>query len=428
MASEYGTPPDSSLADWPISYPDLEPFYEQAEWEVGVCGDHEASLAHWNRSRPFPMPPLEEGLQAAALRRGATALGWSVLRVPLLVNSVPRAGRPACVRCQHCVGFACPVDAKNGSHNTTLRAALDSGDATLLTEVVVETLESGANGRVRGVRYVDRSGSRHHATAEVIVCAAGAIETARLLLVSSSAQEPAGVGNNRDQVGRHLQGHAYAAAYGLMPDRVHDGMGPGVSIATMEHAHHNPGVIGGAMLADEFVVLPIAFWARNLPRGLPRWGLANKVFMRENYAKVMRIAGPVQEIPSPDARVTLDPDVRDRWGNPVAQLSGRTHPETLRTAAYVTERALEWLRASGAVQTWSSEVPLSLHAGQHQSGTCRMGQDPDSSVVDPLGRVHGHDNVYVADASVHVTNGSVNPVLTTMALAFRTAHQLVDAW
>ncbi|MDX3106101.1 GMC family oxidoreductase [Nonomuraea angiospora] len=428
MASTYGVPAGSSLADWPIGYDDLEPYYERAEWEIGVCGDHAAGSRHWRRARPYPMSPLPEGLQAAALRRGAAALGWDVLPVPLLINSVPYGGRAACTRCQHCVGFACPADAKNGSHNTVLSRALATGRARLQPEAVAERLECDPSGRVTGVRWVDRSGTRHVAEAEVVICAAGAIETARLLQNSPTRREPHGLGNNHDQVGRHLQGHAYAWALGEMDEPVHDGLGPGVSLATLDFVHHNDGVVGGAMLADEFTVLPLAFWARNLPPGLPRWGARNKQYMRDNYRRVMRVGGPVQEIPNPEARTRLDPHVRDRWGIPVARLSGATHPESLRTGDFIAGRAREWLLASGARRAWAARAPLTLHAGQHQSGTCRMGDDERTSVVDRWGRVHGHDNLYVADASVHVTNGGVNPVLTVMALAFRTAERLCADW
>jgi choline dehydrogenase-like flavoprotein len=428
MAGTYGVPAGSSLADWPIGYDDLAPHYERAEWEIGVCGDHAASSRHWTRAKAYPMPPLPEGLQARALRRGAAALGWDVLPVPLLINSVPYDERAACTRCQHCVGFACPVEAKNGSHNTVLRRALATGHARLRPEAVAERVMCDAAGRVTGVRWVDRSGARHVVEAEVVVCAAGAIETARLLQNSPTRREPYGLGNNHDQVGRHLQGHAYVWALAEMDEPVHDGRGPGVSVATLDFAHHNDGVIGGAMLADEFTVLPIAFWARNLPPDLPRWGAANKRYMRDNYRRVMRVGGPVQEIPSPHARTRLDRHVRDRWGIPVARLSGTTHPETLRTAAHLGERAREWLIAAGARRTWSGPVPLTLHGGQHQSGTCRMGDDERTSVVDRWGRVHGHDNLYVVDASAHVTNGGVNPVLTIMALAFRATERLCAEW
>jgi len=197
-----------------------------------------------------------------------------------------------------------------------------------------------------------------------------------------------------------------------------------VTTATVQFNHGNHGVIGGGMLADEFILLPIIFWARNLPPDLPRWGLANKQWMRENFTRVIRVTGPVQEIPSPDARVTLDPAVRDRWGIPVARLSGTTHPETVRTATFMQARTREWLQAAGATEIWGKPPRLRISGGQHQAGTCRMGDDPRTSVVDRNCRVHGYDNLYVADGSVHVTNGGFNPVLTIMALAFRTAEHV----
>ena len=131
----------------------------------------------------------------------------------------------------------------------------------------------------------------------------------------------------------------------------------------------------------------------------------------------------MQEITTP-GRVTLDPGVRDRWGIPVARLSGVVHPETVRTAEFMHARAHEWLRASGAIRTWGEPPRSAFQRGQHQAGTCRMGDDPQTSVVDCAGRVHGYDNLFVADGSVHATNGGFNPVLTIMALAFRTADHV----
>lgn len=424
MASIYGVPEGSSLADWPISYADLAPYYERAEWEVGVAGDSAKSAALWERERDFPMPPVSDGAQAKVLRRGGEKLGMNVMNVPLLINTTPYLGRPACTQCQHCVGFACPVDAKNGSQNTLIARALASGNCDLVTEAVVEQLDVDSTGRVIGVSYYDYEGQRHSVRADVVVVAGGAIETARLLLNSKSKHHPNGIGNQYDQVGRNLQGHYYPAAYGEMEDVVYDGQGPGVSVASCDFNHGNDGIIGGSMIADEFVVLPIIFWNRNLPPELPRWGAANKQYMRENFRHVMRVTGPVQEIPSADARVRVDPHVRDRWGIPVAQLSGTTHPETVRTAQFMLEQSKRWLAASGARRVWGNPPGLSLSGGQHQAGTCRMGDDPQSSVVDAHCRVHGHDNLFIADGAVHTTNGGFNPVLTIMALAFRTAEHI----
>jgi choline dehydrogenase-like flavoprotein len=427
MASAYGVPEGSSLADWPIGYAELAPYYERAEWELGVAGESAASAERWPRAKGYPMPPLPLNRQGAVLRRGANALGWPTLAVPLLINSVPYNGRPACVNCQHCVGFGCPVDAKNGTQNTMIARARATGRCDLITEAIVERVDT-AGGRVVGVTYFGRDDRRHSARAAVVVLAAGAIETARLLLNSSSPEHPNGLGNAHDLVGRNLQGHYYPGATALLPEPIHDGVGPGPTTAITRFNHGNPEVIGGGMIADEFIPLPIIFWARYLPPDLPRWGSASKRFMRENYSRVTRVMGPVQEIPSPEARVTLDPSVRDRWGIPVARLSGATHPETVRTAEFMQGRIKEWLLAAGAERVWGNSPRLGLSAGQHQAGTCRMGDDPCASVVDRWGRVHGHDNLYVADGSVHVTNGGFNPVLTILALAFRTADHIARSW
>ncbi|HEY8599548.1 MAG TPA: GMC family oxidoreductase [Thermomicrobiales bacterium] len=428
MASTYGVPEGSSLADWPLDYDELAPYYERAEWELGVSGNGAASANELPRERDYPMPPLPPTTQTRILRRGADALGWATTPVPLLINSVPHDGRDACIRCQHCVGFACPVDAKNGAQNTVIPRALATGNCELVTNAMVTRIATDGAGRASGVDYLDRDDMPQEARAEVVILAAGAVETARLLLNSATDREPTGIGNSSDQVGRHLQGHAYTGVNARFAEPVYDGLGPGVSIATLRFNHGNDGIIGGGMLADEFVILPIIFQQRYLPPNLPRWGAANKTFMREAYRYVTDVKGPIQEIPSRKGRVTVDPDVRDRYGLPVARFSGTTHPETIRTAQFIQDRAREWVEAAGAIETWSTPPRLQLFGGQHQAGTCRMGDDPRTSVVDRRCRVHGHDNLFVADGSPHVTNGGVNPVLTILALAYRTAEGILRAW
>jgi choline dehydrogenase-like flavoprotein len=214
----------------------------------------------------------------------------------------------------------------------------------------------------------------------------------------------------------------------LAQTSVFNGVGPGVTIATTQFNHNNPGIVGGGMLADDFIKPPIDFWYDSLPPDLPRWGLANKQFMRDNFTRVMHVRGPVQDIPNPDGRVTVDTTVRDKWGIPVARLSGTTHPATVDTAEFMRERGGEWLRASGCEKVWSTRPGLILSGRQHQAGTCRMGTDPKTSVTDEWGGVHGHDNLFVVDGSLHVTNGGFNPVLTIMALAFRSAEYIARAF
>jgi choline dehydrogenase-like flavoprotein len=232
------------------------------------------------------------------------------------------------------------VDAKNGTQNTMIAAALETGNCTLRAEVMVTQIRTNDGGRVTGLRYVDTAGQTTEVSAEVVILSCGAVETARLLLNSTTPQEPQGMGNASDQVGRHLQGHYYPGAAGIFEQEMWDGLGPGASVATCEFNHDNEGIIGGGMLADEDIVLPVIFWKRDHPSDVPRWGQAGKTFMRENYRRFSDVKGPVQEFPHPDGRVTIDPAVRDRYGLPVAHFSGTTHPETVRTAQFMRDRAV----------------------------------------------------------------------------------------
>lgn len=421
MATRYGVPAGSSLVDWPFSYETLAPYYERAEWEIGVAGPVDAH-SRWPRERGYPMPPVRRGRPGTVMQQGAEALGLATTTPPLLINTIPRDGRPACIGCGSCIGFPCPTDSKNGTHNTMLPRAVATGLCDVLPSATVVSVDTDSRGKVAGVTIVEESDGEYSTcvlTAKAVVLSAGAIETARLLLMSRSKRHPEGLGNVHGLVGRNLQGHLYPTAYGRFDDITYDPEGPGVSIATTDFNHGNDGIVGGGMLADDFIQLPISFWKAARPPGVPRWGRAAKDFMREGYRRVIAIRGPVHEIPQPNSQVTLAPHVRDKFGLPVAQLSGVVHEETLRTARYMYGKARKWLEAAGASEIWGAEPQYRLSAGQHQAGTCRMGDDPRTSVTDQWGRVWGHDNLFVADASLHPTNGGFNPVLTIMALAFR---------
>jgi choline dehydrogenase-like flavoprotein len=426
MATTYGVPPGSSLADWPIGYDDLEPFYERAEWEIGVAGTAGADKFAAPRKKVYPLPPIESNPERIVLERGAAVLGLNTFPTPLLINTIPYNGRPACGRCGMCVGFACPTDGKNGVQNTMVPRAVVTGRCTLITSAMVQRIHIDERDRATGVSFFVHDELKT-VTVGAVVCSAGAIESARLLLNSRTSRHPGGLGNDFDQVGRNLQGHIYNGAYGVMPDPIFDGRGPGVSIASTQFNHDNPGIIGGGLLTNEFIRIPAVFVKWAMPPWQPRWGVSAKKYVKENYRRTIRVQGPIQDIPNSNARVTLHPFVRDRWGIPVAHLTGTTHPESIRTSEFLRRRAEDWLTASGAKTVWSYPSQLGLSGGQHQAGTCRMGTDPCSSVTDSWGRVHGHENLFVMDASIHVTNGGFNPVLTIMALAFRNASHLAAA-
>ena len=424
MKSIYGCPAGSTLDDWPITYDDLEPFYEKAEWEMGVSGDVAPDPFHAPRRRGLPMPPLPPNREYEILKPAALRKGWHPFDIPMLRNSVPYNGRGPCMRCRWCVGFACEVNAKNGTQNTVIPTALATGLCELRTDAMAKEIVLDARGHATAVTYYNADNHLQTQPARLVVVSAGAIETARLLLNSKSRLHPNGLGNRYDWVGRNLQGHAYPRAVGLFDHDTYDDVGPGASIAICDFNHNNPGLRGGAMLANEFIRLPIQFTGMT-PPDTPRWGRANKDYMRQFYRRSIAVMGPVQEMPVFEARAQLDPRVKDFWGIPVARLSGGRHPHSVEVARAVVVKAAEWLEAAGAIRIWTSVPGMELSGGQHQAGTCRMGNDPRTSVVDRNCRIHDADNIYLADASVHVTNGGFNPALTILANAYRVAAAIV---
>ncbi|MCE0538170.1 GMC oxidoreductase [Kineosporia rhizophila] len=429
MASTYGVPEGSALKDWPISYEDLEPYYERAEWEIGVSGGPHDGRWAGPRARELPMPALSSGSRRERLAQAAESLGFGTVPVPLLINSRPYLGRRACSQCNLCIGFSCPDDAKNGSQNTMLTRAFATGRAQIVLGTRASQLLTDVHGRVVGatlVGEVDGVVWRRDIHAAEIVVSAGAVESARLLLNSRSDREPDGIGNNNDLVGRHLQGHVYGGALGLFEDVVEDLIGPGPSIATTDYRHHNGDIVGGGIIADEFVATPAnTYWYLVSAGFIPRTGPASKEGMRRYVRRSLRLMGPVQEMTSAESRVRVDENVRDPFGVPVARFSGSIHPEDLRARDFTSRTSGTWLRAAGAVNVAEfGGARKGPSGGQHQAGTLRMGSDPSNSVVDEYGRVWGHENLRIMDGSVHVTNGGVNPVLTIFATALRSVEQM----
>ena len=430
MKTTYGHVEDSTLEDWPISYEDLEPCYEKAEWEIGVAGDDSQSPFAPPRKRPQPMPPFPHNKEARMLEAAAWRLGWHPYPIPMLRNSIPYGGRPKCYRMRTCCGFACPVNAKCGTHNTVIPVALASGNCELRTHCQVSEILVNDSGKITGVSYFDERKIKQTQTADIVVISAAAVETARLLLNSKSMFFPKGIGNENDWVGRNLQGHAYCGAYGIFDDDIYDDCGPGASIAIGDFSHHNSGIVGGGVLCNEFIRLPYKFTSIRLPAST-LWGIEHKIFQQKYFKRMGEVIGPYQEIPSFHARVDVDPEVKDFWGIPVARFSGHSHPKDSEGTAFMASKAELWLKEAGAKEIWQVGVVKGQRGpsgGQHQAGTCRIGNDPKTSVCDKYGRVHDVPNLFVADGSLHVNNGGFNPALTIMALGYWVGGYIASEW
>ncbi|MFF2050312.1 GMC family oxidoreductase N-terminal domain-containing protein [Leifsonia sp. NPDC058194] len=419
MARRHGVPPGSSLADWPIGYDELAPYYDRAEWELGVSGALGPLTSRMPGHVGYPMPPLPGGPTRQLLGSAAARAGWASGPIPFAINSVPRNGRPACIECLQCIGHTCPVDAKNGAHNTFLPEALDTGSCDLLTSAQALAIEH-RDGRASAVRI--RISGPGPARVRVVRCdrvivAAGAIETPRLVLASA-------LGNA--WVGRNLQGHAVSLLVGSGVSGIPTFSGPGHSVATMDFVHGGGAPFGGGVLFDAFSPYPMQYadWMDAL--GAPRWGASHKAAMRDALGTIVGVMTMGQEVPTSNARITIDPAITDAAGMPSAVIHRAEHPATARVRDYLTGRMREWLASAGCTRIvdvfGAAGGGRRSPATEHSAGTMRMGASAEVSATDPIGRVWGTSNVHVCDGSLHPTNGSVNPTLTLIANAMRVAE------
>ncbi len=426
LKSLYGEYENCSLEDWPITYDELEPFYEKAEWEIGVSGSTEGNPFSPPRKKNFPMPPFEYNRESQFLFNACKNMGLHPFPIPMLRNSVPYNGRAACIRNRTCCGYVCPVDAKNGTQNTVIPVAMKTGNCEVRTNcVVAEIMMEGR--KAVGIKYFDENKTLCTQTADIVVLAASAYESARLLLNTKTDIFPNGVGNNHDMVGRNLQSHPYSGAMGLVDFDLTEYKGPGATMAISDFNHNVKERIIGGVRCTEFYSLPNHFISHRPPNS-PRWGAEHKKFQRENYRRILRMTGPIQEVPNMDSRVMVEDSVRDFWGIPVLKFSGARSDVDKKHSDWVSERVAEILVQAGAKKVWKTGGAGGRGGGQHQVGTCRMGLDPKISVTDKNCKVWETENIYVGDGSVLVTGGGFNPVLTIMALAYKTGDHIVKTY
>jgi len=420
-----GDIPGANFADWPISYADLEPYYTKVEWEVGVSGLAGSSPFDPPRSKPYPMPPLPVKGNGVIFERGCRKLGYHAYPAPMAILSKPRAGRSACMNCGFCLGFGCEVGAKSSTLASVIPMAEKTGRCEIRTNCYVHRIETDKNGRAVGAVYFDAQRNTHLQKAKAVILSANGAETPRLLLLSASSQFPAGLANSSGYVGKNLMPNSSALAYGVFDEQLNDYKGPAVSRIMHDFYELDPklGLYGGGGLDARFDFTPISFALNGLPPDTPKWGAGFKQAIAHNFTRTMQIFCHGTSLPVESNNFSLDPDVKDAWGLPALRMTFRDHPNDLKMMEWMRARALEILDAAGAKTKWSFPVQEQQFA-VHLLGTCRMGNDPKTSVINADHRTHDVKNLFLCDGSSLVTSGRGQPTMTIQALAYRAADRI----
>ncbi|HEV2199530.1 MAG TPA: GMC family oxidoreductase [Bryobacteraceae bacterium] len=435
-------PSGSTLEDWPLTYEELEPFYDLVEYEVGVSGkagniqgqiDPRGNIFEGPRQREYPMPPLRDTEFTDLMATAAKKIGWHPFRGPAAINSVPYRGRPGCALHGYCDRGGCHVSAKNSTAVSTIPEALETKNLTIFDHAHVTRIVAGASGKVAGVQYI-REGKEYFQPAKVVLLGAYTYENARLLLLSKSAGFPNGLSNNHGQVGKHYFGHwAAVNVTALFPFDLniwYGAMAQSVEIdnwADDHQDHAGLGFLGGTGLHVSTEKHPIGAAAMNTYRRAPSWGSRWKSFVRQNAGRWAAAYLQNTTFPYENTYLDLDPDVRDPLGDPVCRITSGPKPNEARCMAHGQDKMEEWFRAAGAVEVVKAPYTgpvLSTHA----LGGTRMGDNPEFNVADRWGFSHETPNLGILGGSVMGTSGARNPTLTIQALAWRTADHLVKNW
>lgn len=418
----------TNFADWPISYEELEPYYTKVDWDIGVSGAPGPFDAP--RSKPFPMPPMPIKSSGVLLERGAKKLGLHAQPGPLAILSKPHNGRAACISCGYCMDFGCEVGAKSSTLATMIPLAEASGRCEIRPECAVYRLETDKSSRVSEVLYYDPEGKEQSQKAKAVIVSANGAETARLLLSSASDRHPDGLANSSGFVGRNLMFNSHSLAMGVFEHPLNEYKGIQVSRLVHEFYESDPsrGYYGGGGIEARSLLgaTPIRYADIALPPAIPTWGAAYKDFLASSFNHQITMTNSATSLAQDSNNITLDPTHEDAWGRPSIRVTYKDHPDDLATVKFLQDRAMELLDAAGATQSWRFGIH-GQSGGAHLLGTCRMGSDPETSVVDKYHRSHDIPNLFICDGSSLVTSGRGQPTMTIMALAFRAAEHITAA-
>jgi gluconate 2-dehydrogenase alpha chain len=441
-------PADSSLADWPLSYADLEPYYDRAEYELGVSGKagnlqgrkiDGGNVFEAPRRRDYPLPPLKVERAGVLFDAAAKKFGYHPFSTPRAIISQPYNGRPACTYCGFCQAFGCHVGAKSSILVTKLPEADATGNFKLVTGAMAYRVNSDNSGKVTGVAYYGPDGSDNTIEAELVILAPFIYDNTRLLLLSKTEKFPNGLANSSGHLGKHLMGHMMANVFvGFDDQHINIYMGPSAQKHTLDDFnadnfdHKDLGFIRGSQISIGTGNLeggPISLTTTAPPPGTPRWGAAYRDFLAKYFTRHAAMVAQTENLPYADQTIDLDPNVRDAWGLPVPRLTyDWRRPNEQARVAFMQTKMEEIGRAMGAAVVWRQPVSPAGAPGAHHEGGTRMGSDPKSSVVNRYGQSWDIPNLFVIGSSTFPTMSGFNPTLTIQALAYMSADAIVNRY
>lgn len=409
---------DGVAEDWPVDYATLEPFYDLNDENTGVSG------LGGNPGYPDyspPLPPIPIGKLGQTLAKGFNELGWHWWPSDVAILSQDRDGRQKCVNAGTC-DLGCAAGAKGGT-NFTYWPVLENAGVELRTRSRVrEILIDQETGFATGVLYHGADGQLHEQKAELVVVACNGVGTPRLLLNSKSELFPDGLANRSGLVGKNLMFHPLTGVAGVFDEPMLGHEGPmACSILSQEfyETDRSRDFVRGYGLHSGRSTTPMtyALGGYGIDNPIP-WGAEHREIMDTVYPYLAGLTVVSEDLPEEINCVTLDPELTDSDGIPAPKINYRLGENTRRMLRHGEEKATELLLAAGAKRVLAKgDDKVWWRAGWHQMGTCRMGDDPEKSVVNGWGRSHDVKNLFIVDGSIFVTSGAVNPTSTIQALA-----------
>ena len=436
LLSKYGAIEGANIADWPVSYNDMEPYFTKVESVIGVSGKVVKHKALEPRSTSaFPYPPLSENYVSQLLDNAAAQLGIETIPLPRAILSRPKGKRKSCYYSNYCGSYGCASDAKGSSRAALLDDAIATGNCDIIPYAKVFRLETNGEKVVKAHFHYKGRGDEA-VKAGIFVVAAQAIETSRLLLMSKSKDYPDGLANNSGQVGKNLIfsaggiGSGYFRRSDFTEEEFNKLMMPGLFVNRaiqqwyeIDSKRFDRTTKGGTIdfLWEHANPIRKAVRQKWDDEGNLLFGSEYKRRLFDYFTQKRKLTFEVFNdwLPNDNCFVSLDDKVKDRYGDLVARVRIENHPHDLRVGRYLAAKAATVLRKAGAREvsySVSGSPPPNL-----QAGGCRFGNDPSTSVLDAGCKAHEVDNLYITDGSFMPTGGSVTYTWTIYANSFRVA-------